>query len=227
MPKRSIVVVGNGHSGLEAVCKELRHEGFEVERAKDTYSGAYQAQLSVPDVLLVDVATDSREEMRVCQQLRRHPQNRVLPIIVMLVPGHTERSPEEGLDVADVVIEKPLEPTPLAYRVKTVIQQSEVEGKIVDVLQRQGIQIDRLQHRVTLDGEELQLTPTEFRILWTLLRQPGRAFTRRELIRASLGAEATITERNIDVHVTALRRKLWGRQRIIETVRGVGYRARA
>ena len=87
-----------------------------------------------------------------------------------------------------------------------------------------GIEIDRTNHVVKYVGKELELTPTEFRLLWTMMSQPGRSFSRNELMETSRGEDANSLERTIDVHVRALRKKLGETNEIIETVRGVGYR---
>ena len=87
-----------------------------------------------------------------------------------------------------------------------------------------GIAIDRVKHRALLDGRVLDLTPSEFRLLDTLIRQPGRAFDRSELIDSALGTDAIVLERTIDVHIRSLRKKLDKSADRIETVRGIGYR---
>ena len=89
-----------------------------------------------------------------------------------------------------------------------------------------GLEVDRERHTATAGGEELVLTPTEFRLLWALMRQPGRPFSRHELMDASRGGDANALERTIDVHVRSLRQKLGPRGPAVETVRGVGYRFR-
>src|SRR5690606_29829669 len=95
-----------------------------------------------------------------------------------------------------------------------------------ETISLEGIQIDRGRHLVSLDGEELPLTPTEFELLWTLARQPGRTFKRTELLDCCRGTDANSMERTIDVHVRALRKKLHDRAELVETIRGVGYRFR-
>jgi two-component system phosphate regulon response regulator PhoB len=94
------------------------------------------------------------------------------------------------------------------------------------VVECQGVVIDRHRHRALHRGEELTLTPTEFRLLEVLLRQAGRAFSRSELMDAALGEDAMVLERTIDVHVKSLRKKLGAAAELIETVRGIGYRFR-
>lgn len=95
-----------------------------------------------------------------------------------------------------------------------------------DIVSQSGLVIDRLRHTATAGGKPLDLTPTEFAILETLLSQPGRAFQRIDLIDAAIGDETIVLERTIDVHIRSLRKKLGERAELIETVRGVGYRLR-
>jgi two-component system phosphate regulon response regulator PhoB len=92
------------------------------------------------------------------------------------------------------------------------------------VLSLHGIEIDRANHVATFDGQQVELTPTEFRMLWTLMAQPGRPFSRNELMETSRGEDANSLERTIDVHVRSLRKKMDRLADLIETVRGVGYR---
>ena len=98
------------------------------------------------------------------------------------------------------------------------------EVRAVDRVSLHGIEIDRTLHTCRLEGEELALTPTEFRLLWTLIRQPGRPFSRNELMDTSRGEDANSLERTIDVHVRSLRQKLGDKADLVETVRGIGYR---
>src|SRR5205807_7582728 len=99
----------------------------------------------------------------------------------------------------------------------------ESRGDPVDLVEHMDVRIDRVRHRAFAEGRELDLTPTEFRLLECLVRQPGRAFTRHQLMDASIGEGAIVLERTIDVHIKTLRRKLREND-LIETVRGVGYR---
>ncbi|MFG0333481.1 MAG: winged helix-turn-helix domain-containing protein, partial [Maioricimonas sp. JB049] len=121
---------------------------------------------------------------------------------------------------------KPFRVKPLIERIKALLRRRNSPAEAGDKVILQGIEIDRTNHNVNRNGTELLLTPTEFRLLWTLARQPGRTFTRNELLDCCRGEDANSMERTIDVHVRALRRKLEDDAELIETVRGVGYRAR-
>ena len=125
---------------------------------------------------------------------------------------------------ADDYVTKPFSVKVLLERIKALQRrrsQGATNGEVVSV---QGIVVDRRRHLVTAAGRTLQLTHSEFRLLETLIRQPGRVFQRSELIDAALGEDALVLERTIDVHIRALRRKLEDDSGVIETVRGVGYR---
>jgi two-component system phosphate regulon response regulator PhoB len=114
----------------------------------------------------------------------------------------------------------------LLERIKALLRRLASPTQPGDILVSQGILVDRERHRVTANEEVLDLTPSEFGLLEALIRQPGRVFSRSELIDAALGGDSLVLERTIDVHVRALRKKLGDHADLVETVRGVGYRFR-
>src|SRR5581483_6892300 len=126
---------------------------------------------------------------------------------------------------ADDYVPKPFSVKVLLQRIKAIQRRLQGAGDPVDLIEHLDIRIDRVRHRAFAMGRELELTPTEFRLLECLLRQPGRAFSRHQLMDAAIGEGAIVLERTIDVHVKTLRRKI-GSADLIETVRGVGYRFR-
>jgi two-component system phosphate regulon response regulator PhoB len=125
---------------------------------------------------------------------------------------------------ADDYVTKPFSPKVLLQRIRAVLRRVE-GGSDNDVIEHLGVRIDRVRHRAMVEGRDLPLTPTEFRLLECLLRQPGRAFTRPQLMDLAIGEDTLVLERTIDVHIKTLRKKL-GTDEYIETVRGVGYRFR-
>src|SRR5205085_5683439 len=126
---------------------------------------------------------------------------------------------------ADDYVTKPFSVKVLIQRLRALQRRREGTGEPVEVVEHLGVRIDRVRHRAFVEGRELDLTPTEFRLLECMLRQPGRAFTRHQLMDAAIGEGAIVLERTIDVHIKTLRKKL-GSSDLIETVRGVGYRFR-
>jgi len=149
-----------------------------------------------------------------------------LPII-MLTAKAEETDQVVGFSLgADDYVTKPFSVKVLMERIKALLRRREGDGEKTDVINHLGVRIDRVRHRAYVEGQELDLTPTEFRLLESLLRQPGRAFTRAQLMDAAIGEGAIVLERTIDVHVKSLRRKMGVAGEYIETVRGVGYRFR-
>jgi two-component system phosphate regulon response regulator PhoB len=127
---------------------------------------------------------------------------------------------------ADDYVTKPFSVKVLLQRIKAIQRRLQGEEEPTDVIDHLGVKLDRVRHQVSVKGKALEPTPTEFRLLECFLRQPGRAFTRAQLMDAAMGEEAVVLERTIDVHVKSLRRKLGPAGKLIETVRGLGYRFR-
>jgi two-component system phosphate regulon response regulator PhoB len=127
---------------------------------------------------------------------------------------------------ADDYVTKPFSVKVLVQRIKALQRRHEGSAETSNVAEHLGVRIDRDRHQAYLDGREIELTPTEFRLLECLVRQPGRAFARSQLMDAAIGEGALVLERTIDVHIKTLRRKLGTAGELIETVRGLGYRFR-
>jgi len=143
-------------------------------------------------------------------------------------PQRTHRGDRPGrrlLAGADDYVTKPFSPRVLMQRIKALQRRIEGTSEPGDLVEHLSVRIDRIRPPRFAEDAELDLTPTEFRLLECLLRQPGRAFTRTQLMDAAIGEGAIVLERTIDVHIKTLRRKL-GTSDLIETVRGVGYRFR-
>jgi two-component system, OmpR family, phosphate regulon response regulator PhoB len=228
MAKQKILVIEDEHSLVEVLTANLEREGFEVLSAFDGQNGLRQAQLKLPDLVVLDLMLPLKPGLEVCRELRAAPQTRDIPII-MLTAKAEETDELIGLTMgADDYVTKPYSMKVLIQRIKKELRRRQARAEMPPgtVVECQGVVIDRHRHRAMHQGEELSLTPTEFRLLETLLRQPGRAFTRHELMDAAIGEDAIVLERTIDVHVKSLRKKLGDASELIETVRGVGYRFR-
>lgn len=178
----------------------------------------------MPDVVVLDLMIPGIDGLEVCRRMRMHDQTRTIPVIMLTARGN-ESDQLNGFSAgADDYVTKPFSVKVLLQRIQAVLRRQEHENGVSDIVTRNGVTVDRLKHRVLLDDQVLDLTPSEFRLVDTLIRQPGRAFARNELIDAALGGDVLVMERTIDVHIRALRRKLRNRADNIETVRGVGYR---
>ena len=224
MSNQTILIIEDERALVDVLTYNLRNEGYDVLSATDGQTGLRRAQSSLPDLVVLDLMLPVIEGLEVCRQLRSDPRTRDIPILML-----TARSEEVDEIVgwhmgADDYVTKPFKMKPLIQRIKALLRRPHVKEQASDVVSRQGIEVDRLHHRATLNGQDLTLTPTEFRLLWTLIRQPGRTFNRNELMDASRGEDANALERTIDVHIRSLRSKLGDLAPFVETVRGIGYR---
>ncbi|MFO0923253.1 MAG: response regulator [Pirellulales bacterium] len=225
MPKAKILIVEDDRSIAEILEYNLQREGYEVTRAHDGRDGLTQARLRLPDIILLDVMLPVLDGIEVCRQLRASPETKNL-LVMMLTAKGEEADQLIGFSVgADDYVVKPFSIRVLLERLKALRRRTETaEEATGDIIVRRGLTVDRRRYRAMLATEVLELTKSEFRLLDTLIRQPGRAFDRAELIDAALGGDTLVLVRTIDVHIRALRRKLGPAADLIETVRGVGYR---
>ena len=165
--------------------------------------------------------------LEVCKILRANKDSRNTPIL-MLTAKSSEVDQILGLELgASDYVSKPFSNKVLLEKVKAILRRVEGTTDPSDVIEHMDVKVDRVRHRVTYHADALDLTPPEFRLLECLVRQPGRAFTRHQLMDAAIGEGSIVLERTIDVHIKTLRKKLstaGAEVELIETVRGVGYR---
>jgi len=226
MSQQSILIIEDERSLVDVLTYNLQREGFDVHSAADGQEGLRRAQAILPDLVILDLMLPVIEGLEVCRQIRGGSRTKEIPIL-MLTARSEEVDEIVGFQLgADDYVTKPFKVKPLIQRVKALLRRKQTPEAPHDTVALQGIEIDRAQHRVQLDGVELRLTPTEFKLLWAVMRQPGRAFNRLELMEACMGDDAIVLERTIDVHVKSLRQKLGDRAGLLETVRGIGYRFR-
>ncbi|MGN6545322.1 MAG: response regulator [Aureliella sp.] len=222
-----ILIIEDDHALSEVLDYNLTREGYEVSRAYEGRDGLVQAKLKTPDIVILDVMLPLVDGIEVCRQLRAATETRNC-VIIMLTAKSEEVDQLVGFSVgADDYVLKPFSVRVLLERIRALRRRRDAAQRLDDeVISSDRITIDRRRHRVTVDDQQVDLTRSEFRLLETLVRQPGRAFDRSELIDAALGEDTLVLERTIDVHIRALRKKLGPLADSIETVRGVGYRFR-
>jgi two-component system phosphate regulon response regulator PhoB len=228
MPKTKILVVEDDRSLREVLTYNLQQAGYDVLTATDGQDGLLQAQLKSPDIVLLDLMLPVVDGLDVCRRLRADASTREM-LIVMLTAKAEESDELIGFSLgADDYVTKPFSVKVLLERIKALRRRRMGEGVGVpdEITRRQGVTVNRRRHQASIADQPLPLTRSEFRLLDTLIRQPGRVFDRTELIDAALGEDTMVMERTIDVHIRALRRKLGDKADVIETVRGVGYRFR-
>jgi two-component system phosphate regulon response regulator PhoB len=219
-----VLIIEDERALTEVLVYNLERDGYEAVVAHDGTEGLRKAQMLLPDLVLLDLMLPGLGGIDVCRELRSGDRTRDIPIIILSAKAE-ETDQVVGFSLgADDYVTKPFSVKVLLQRIKA-LQRRQGGAEPVDVVEHLNVRIDRVRHRAFVEGRELELTPTEFRLLECLLRQPGRAFTRHQLKDAAIGEDTYVLERTIDVHVKTLRRKL-GDGDLIETVRGVGYRFR-
>ena len=223
MAKTKILIVEDEPALVEVLTYNLQREGYEVAAAREGKEGLRRAQTLMPDLLVLDLMLPGMGGLEICRELRASTKTAKIPIL-MLTAKAEESDQLVGFAMgADDYVTKPFSVKVLLQRIKVLLRRAADPEPTGDVLEAAGIHIDKRGHNVRVDGATIALTPTEFRLLETLLKQPGRAFTRPDLLDSAIG-DAIVLDRTIDVHIKTLRRKLGKRGDRIETVRGIGYR---
>jgi DNA-binding response OmpR family regulator len=203
----------------------LEHAGFEVVLASDGEVALAEARRARPDLVVLDLGLPGRDGLDVARSLRGTSN---VPIVMLTARGE-ETDRVVGLELgADDYVVKPFSPRELVARVRAVLRRTEAAGaRGAEVLRVADVEVDLPRMRVAVAGRPVELTPTEFQLLATLAREPGRVFTRGQLLDAVHGVAFESYERAIDAHVKNLRRKIEptpGHPRYLLTVHGVGYR---
>lgn len=223
--KIRVLVIEDERDLVDGLVYNLQREGYETIVAHDGQEGLRKAQTLLPDLILLDIMLPGLSGTDILRNLRAGERTRDIPIIILSARAE-ETDQVVGFSLgADDYVPKPFSPRVLMQKIKALRRRLEGGSDPGDIIEYLGVRIDRVRHRAFADGRELDLTPTEFRLLECLVRQPGRAFSRHQLMDAAIGEGAMVLERTIDVHVKTLRRKL-GTADLIETVRGIGYRFR-
>jgi two-component system phosphate regulon response regulator PhoB len=226
MSKVQILIVEDDRSLAEVLDYNLRQDGYQTLVANDGQDGLRQAKLRTPDLVVLDLMLPMVDGLEICRRLRADPVTRNI-LVLMLTAKSEETDEVVGFSVGtDDYVAKPFSVKVLLERIRALLRRREGNDNNGSVLVSQGVMVDRERHRVTVVDTPLDLTPSEFGLLEALVRQPGRVFSRSELIDAALGGDSLVLERTIDVHIRSLRKKLGPHAVLVETVRGIGYRFR-
>jgi two-component system, OmpR family, phosphate regulon response regulator PhoB len=222
---KPLVMIVEDEAPLVTLLKyNLEKEGFGVCEASDGEEALVQIAERKPDVVLLDWMLPLVSGIEVCRQIRRSPQSRAVPIIMLTARGE-EGDKIRGLNSgADDYITKPFSPSELVARVRAVIRRAKPDTSD-ESLTFADVAMDLAAHRVVRSGRPIHLGPTEFRLLRFLLEHPGRVFSRERLLDAVWGHDVYVEPRTVDVHIRRLRKALNGPQDvdIIRTVRSAGY----
>jgi len=224
MADAKILIVDDDKKIIDLVTAYLKRDGYHVLAAYDGQQAIDLARHKQPDLVILDLALPQVDGMDVCRILRAESN---VPII-MLTARTTEDDKLAGLDLgADDYVTKPFSPRELVARVRTVLRRVGEKESGPPEVRFDDVVVDFVRHEVRMNGQVVSLTPTEFRLLEVLVKEPGKAFKRIELLEQVCGYEYEGLERTIDAHVKNLRKKIEpepGRPRYVVTVPGVGYR---
>ena len=230
MSRERIMIVEDEESIQELIRYNLQREGFLVPVCCENGESALENAVTYkPDLILLDLMLPGMDGLTVCRNLKSDPATRRIPVI-MLTAKSEESDIVIGLELgADDYITKPFSPKILTARIHAVLRRiAALEETPADEkeLSRGPLHMNEARRSAMLDGRELDLTCSEFNILYHLAKRPGWVFTRNQIVNAVRGDDYPVTERAVDVQIVGLRRKLGEFGDLIETVRGIGYRFR-
>lgn len=228
MSKERIMIVEDEETIQELLKYNLQREGFQVPVCCDNGEDALENAVTYqPDLILLDLMLPGINGLSVCRKLKSEDATRNIPII-MLTAKSEESDIVIGLELgADDYLTKPFSPKVLIARIRAVLRRiaalEEVPEEEKELL-RGPLRMNASRRSATLNGELLDLTCSEFNILYHLAKRPGWVFTRNQIVNAIRGDDYPVTERAIDVQIVGLRKKLGDSGHLIDTVRGIGYR---
>ena len=225
MTTQTVLIIEDEPSLQEILTYNLESRGYQVLVFDDGTEGLEGVRKHVPDIVLLDIMLPGMDGFEVCRHIRSDPLIKHLPVLMMTARGE-EIDQLVGFQMgADDYVTKPFKMRILLERIKSLLRRT--EGSTDDEsgrLSSDGIVLDRIQFKVTVGDADIAFTPTEFDLLWHLMKHPGRVFNRADLMNAIMGDDTIVLERTIDVHIRALRKKLGDCGDFIETVHGIGYR---
>jgi two-component system phosphate regulon response regulator PhoB len=221
---KHILIVEDEADLAELLSYNLRRDGYEVEVCRDGASGLRRIVESVPDLVILDIMLPQLNGLQIARQMRTQPKTAQTPIL-MLTAKAEEVDQVSGLEIgADDYVTKPFSMKVLLARVEALLRRARsADTGSGDKVELGGVTADLSTHEVTVRGDAIRLTLTEFRILVALMRGKGKVLSRADLMYTAMGPDVLVTTRTIDVHVAAIRRKLKMCGAKIRTIRGVGY----
>lgn len=220
MAKHRVLIVSTNPAASNGLIERFGHTGCQVLTARSSDEAVRTAETLRPEMVLVDDLSDDIDPLEVSWKIRAQVGHARCPIFVVSCCAGRATDNNAAAGCSNANAEACFED--LLTRVTSYLTQP--VAKSADVIYAHGLEIDRGRHRVVGADRVLELTPTEFRLLWELAQSPGYVFSRQDLARSSMGPNTSAQVRTIDVHVKSLRRKLGQYAKLVETVRGVGYR---
>jgi two-component system phosphate regulon response regulator PhoB len=225
MDKETILVVDDEADILELVRYNLAREGYHIETALTGEETLNKMASTTIDLIILDLMLPGIDGLEVTRQLKKNPETQPIPIVMLTAKGE-EPDVVAGLELgADDYIVKPFSPRILVARIKAVLRRfSQPSLDNGGVIRIHELMIHPGRREVHADGELIELTYTEFQVLYYLAKRPGWVATRYQIVNAVRGSDYPVTDRSVDVQIVGLRKKLGPYGKYVETVRGVGYR---
>jgi DNA-binding response OmpR family regulator len=233
--QRTVLVVDDERDLVDLISYNLTRHGYGVLTALDGNDALEVATKELPDLICLDLMMPGLDGTEVARRLKSDARTSQIPIVMLTAKGE-ETDIVVGLTIgADDYVTKPFSMKILLARISTVLRRNEPQPVLVGAAVGAGgadgaalkagpLLIDTAKHEVTVEGESIKLTLTEFKLLTALVGARGRVLTRDQLMDKAMGTDVFVTDRAIDVHVTAIRKKLGKANWLVHTVRGVGYR---
>jgi DNA-binding response OmpR family regulator len=219
-----ILVVDDEPDVLELVVFHLEKEAYRVDVADTGDRALKMARENLPSLLVLDLMLPGINGLEICRLLKRDPKTRDIPIL-MLTARASEEDRVKGLELgAHDYVTKPFSPRELVLRIKNLLRLTEKSTDGVELIEAGPFKLDTVRHQATVDGQALNITATEFKLLCLLASRPGEVQPRETLLRDVWGYEPTLHTRTVDTTMQRLRAKLGQAADRLETVRGVGYR---
>ncbi len=226
MAKPIVLVVEDDKDILELLAYTLRGAGFDAVTAEDGINALVQARRHRPAIVILDLMLPGMDGLDVCRELKRGAETAQIPVIMLTARGE-ELDRIVGLELgADDYVVKPFSPREVLLRIRAILRRAAPTDQRSAIWQEEGFQVDLEAHRVMVDGNPVDLTATEFKLLAELIRSRGKVQSRDQLLDKVWGYRFEGYARTVDTHVRRLRQKLGGFADRVETVRGVGYRFR-
>lgn len=226
MAKENILIVDDEEDVLELLRYNLDKNGYKVETAVTGEEALTKARAKLPDLVILDLMLPGIDGLGVCKKLKSDSKTEHIPIIMLTAKGE-EADIVTGLELgADDYVTKPFSPKVLIARVRRILHRTITRDLEKAPVKIHELIIDPARRKVLIENKPVDLTFTEFNILYTLAKKPGLVFTRYQIVDALHGDDYLVTDRAVDVQIVGLRRKLRSCSKYIETVRGVGYRFR-
>lgn len=221
---KTILIIEDENDLAELVAFNLEKEGFRSLIAPDGPSGLEAARHNSPDLILLDLMLPGMSGMEICKVLKSNEKTARIPIVMLTAKGE-EIDRVVGFEVgADDYVIKPFSPRELLLRVKAVLRRAGTGESMSKIIKVSTISIDTDRHIVTVDGNEVILTTTEFKLLFNLAERLGRVQSRDRLLKDVWGFNHMGDTRTVDTHITRLRSKLGEAGEMIKTIRGFGYK---